>query len=174
VSHFNRTARLEQEHEKRNPPKLVPLARFLQDGERVTRLYDRAPAQLSVNAPRVIREVVDPSPPEGDDANMPPPTVVFVDGDGAAHSAMPDPQPAEHALPEEQPELPDDAPAPRPKRRESFERRTAEWNAQLGQGLGRPTKKRRGIDCAPNERDEFKKAAKQRRVDVIKPRRKPL
>ncbi len=183
MSQHRRTSKLEEEHARRNPPKLVPPIRVMQDGKRIERL-DGSNAPIPKGAPLVVREIVDPVPHE-DDVNMPPAAVRVVGHDGEIdpRSTMRDEQPeppAELSLEPAPPQLDDEPAPPSPRRksadeqrrdaaRESFERRTGAW---ADQGLTRPAKKRRGIDRAPNEHDEFKKAAKERRVDLLgNPRR---
>jgi hypothetical protein len=63
VSRERRTAKLEEEHARRNPPKLVRPVRVVQDGERVERL-DGSSDPVPPGAFLVVREIVNPPPAE--------------------------------------------------------------------------------------------------------------
>jgi hypothetical protein len=66
MSRLSRIAKLEEEHARRNPPKLVPPVRVLQDGKRFERL-DGGSEPIPPDAPRIVRVIVDPEPALDDD-----------------------------------------------------------------------------------------------------------
>jgi hypothetical protein len=61
MSRHNRIKHLEQEHERRNPPKLAPPIRVVQDGARRERL-DGSRDPIPPGAFLVVREIIEPSP----------------------------------------------------------------------------------------------------------------
>jgi hypothetical protein len=66
MSRERRTAKLEEEYARRNPPKLAPPIRVLQDGKRVERL-DGSPDPIPPGAFLVVREIIEPLPALKDD-----------------------------------------------------------------------------------------------------------
>jgi hypothetical protein len=63
VSRHQRTAKLEEEYARRNPPKFAPPIRVVQDGKRIERL-DGSSDPVPPGAFLVVREIVNPPPSE--------------------------------------------------------------------------------------------------------------
>jgi hypothetical protein len=61
MSREHRIAKLEEEHARRNPPKLLPPIRVVRDGAHTRRL-DGSPDPIPPGAFLVVREIVEPSP----------------------------------------------------------------------------------------------------------------